>query len=374
MTHYDITIIGGGFFGLYLADYFASLGQKVVIIEKENDAMQRASFNNQARVHNGYHYPRSILTGLRSRISFPKFINEFEECIKSDFEKYYMIAKPLGNVTTHQFKKFCDRISAPYKKAPEKIKNLTNKHMIDEVYQTTEFAFDSVKLKNEMLTRLANRNVEILYSHTAKNVKYNLDSSNIIVQIEHENNQISISSKQVFNCTYALINQILQESKLELIPMRHEMTEMCIVTPPEELNNIGLTVMCGPFFSAMPFPSKHKHSFSHVRYTPHFQWDDLDSTNFEIVSDKNNATRNSAWKKMKLDAQRYIPILSEMKYEESLWEVKTILPSSEIDDSRPILFKENYGIKGFHCILGGKIDNIYEALHTITKLGLDKHG
>ena len=28
------------------------------------DLMQRASYANQARVHNGYHYPRSLLTAL----------------------------------------------------------------------------------------------------------------------------------------------------------------------------------------------------------------------------------------------------------------------------------------------------------------------
>ena len=59
----DITIIGGGFFGLYLAEYFSRLNKKVLIIEKENDAMQRASYVNQARVHNGYHYPRSVQIG-----------------------------------------------------------------------------------------------------------------------------------------------------------------------------------------------------------------------------------------------------------------------------------------------------------------------
>ncbi len=54
--------------------------------------MSRASYNNQARVHNGYHYPRSILTALRSRISFPRFVDEFRDCVDSDFDKYYLIS------------------------------------------------------------------------------------------------------------------------------------------------------------------------------------------------------------------------------------------------------------------------------------------
>lgn len=70
------------------------------------------------------------------------------------------------------------------------------------------------------------------------------------------------------------------------------------------------------------------------------------------------------------DAARYIPILGECRYERSLWEVKTLLPRSETDDSRPILFRANHGIKGFHCIMGGKIDNVYDAIETINNMNI----
>ena len=68
------------------------------------------------------------------------------------------------------------------------------------------------------------------------------------------------------------------------------------------------------------------------------------------------------------DATRYIPCLSECQYQSSIWEVKTILPRSDSDDSRPILFRPNYILKGLHCVMGGKIDNIYDALHEIERV------
>ena len=71
------------------------------------------------------------------------------------------------------------------------------------------------------------------------------------------------------------------------------------------------------------------------------------------------ASRVSNYLYMVKDAQRYLPILKECQYMDSLWEVKTILPSSEVDDSRPILFRQNHGLKNLTCVLGGKIDNIY---------------
>ncbi|MDY3759676.1 MAG: FAD-dependent oxidoreductase, partial [Treponema sp.] len=74
-------IIGGGYFGLYLSWYLGSKGYKVVLFEKESALMTHASYNNQARIHNGYHYPRSVLTALRSRVSFPRFVKDFPDCV-----------------------------------------------------------------------------------------------------------------------------------------------------------------------------------------------------------------------------------------------------------------------------------------------------
>ena len=88
---YDSIVIGGGFFGLYTGEFLALRGEKVLVCEQYPQCMTRASYNNQARVHSGYHYPRSLLTAMRSCISFPMFIKEFGDCVKSDFDKYYGI-------------------------------------------------------------------------------------------------------------------------------------------------------------------------------------------------------------------------------------------------------------------------------------------
>lgn len=144
------------------------------------------------------------------------------------------------------------------------------------------------------------------------------------------------------------------------------MTEMCLVDVPDVLKNIGVTVMCGPFFSVMPFPSTGQHSFSHVRYTPHYEWQDCSGMAYTDSHKMHDiAVRNNAWTYMQKDASRYMPILSECSYRDSIWEVKTVLPRSESDDSRPILFLPHHGLKGFHCVMGGKIDNVYDVIEAI---------
>lgn len=363
----NIAIAGGGFFGLYLAEQLALKGCNVTVYEKSQHLMSRASYVNQARVHNGYHYPRSILTALRSRLSFPRFVNEFRDCVDDEFSKYYLIAGTLSKVTGDQFKRFCQRIGAECDEAPASVKRLVNPALVDTIFTTTEYAFDSHKLRDIMIERLVAANVNIVTNAVVEKVQPS--HSGLKLTLSSGEDQEIIYADHVFNCTYSRINYLLDGSGLELIPLRHEMTEMCLVNVPDQFKKMGITMMCGPFFSVMPFPSAQLHSFSHVRYTPHYQWSDNMGESYEDAHEKyDESARVSAWGYMIRDAQRYVPALSECQYQRSIWEVKTILPRSDSDDSRPILFRANHGLKGLHCIMGGKIDNIYDALHEIERL------
>jgi len=368
-----IAVIGGGFFGMYISEYFAKKGNNVVLYEKENNFMTHASSNNQARIHNGYHYPRSILTALRSRISFPKFFNEYKETIDKSFESYYLIGKILSKVNSTKFKKFCERIGAPCSVASDEIKRLINFNYVEEVYLTKEFAFDAIKLKHIMKKRIDVAGVKSFTNRTVQSV----NQYNNSIQLEIYNNEAdSVENFLVdhtFNCTYSMLNYVLVKGNLERIPLKHELTEICLIKAPLELQKKAITVMCGPFFSVMPFPSRNGvHSLSHVRYTPHYEWFENSNSNYinpykylQKIGDYSN------FNKMIYDASRYIPVLKDSSFVESIFEVKTLLPQSEIDDSRPILFTPNQnGLKGFHSILGGKIDNIYDIIDSIERIKL----
>ena len=113
MERWDAVVVGGGFYGLYLAEFLASRGPRVLVCERGPAPMQRASYANQARVHNGYHYPRSVLTALRSRVNFPRFVAEFQSAVQSGFEKIYAIPRQGSKVTAEQFAESMRRIGAP---------------------------------------------------------------------------------------------------------------------------------------------------------------------------------------------------------------------------------------------------------------------
>ena len=112
----------------------------------------------------------------------------------------------------------------------------------------------------------------------------------------------------------------------------------------------------------MPFAPKNLYTLSHVRYTPHHEWHDkkIKVDNQEYYEKSLEKVKTNFTNMMK-DAARYIPSMRKIKYEGSLWEVKTVLPRSEYDDSRPILFKKDVGgVNNLYCVIGGKIDNIYD--------------
>lgn len=357
-SKYDAVVIGGGFYGCSLALFLKKKGRAVLLLEKEPALLQRASFRNQARVHNGYHYPRSLLTGLRSRVNYPRFLREYADCVVDGFDAYYAVAKKSSNVTAQQFRTFCARIGAPLAPAPKPVKELFDPHMIEEVFRVQECVFDAEKLRGRLASQLEAAGVEALLGADVDRVSAS-STSGVNVSWRGSAGGGSATAERVYNCTYSQLNRVLTSSGLERVPLKHEIAEMALVEVPAALRGIGVTVMCGPFFSTIPFPAKTGlHSFTHVRYTPYSTWDGVGEP---------PETRNlrSRFPHMVRDAQRYMPSLRDCRYVESIWEVKTVLPASEADDSRPILFQPVRSLPGLVNVLGGKVDNVFDILSEV---------
>ena len=352
---FDAVVVGGGFFGCSLALMLAGRkrGSRVLLLEREPRLLMRASARNQARVHGGYHYPRSILTGLRSRVNCPRFLGDFSDCIDRSFKHYYAVARRQSHVTARQFELFCSRIEASLQPAPAEVRELFQHDLIERVYQVEEFAFDADKLREALLERLAAARVEVRTGAAVEQV-----SAGLHVRLASGD---EVQAPRVFNCTYASLNQLLDRSGLERIALRHELAELCLVEVPPPLRALAVTVMCGPFFSLMPFPSSSGlHSFSHVRYTPHCAWVEREGQAPLPLPAPPLAGRPSRFPHLQKDAQRYLPLLGQLAYKRSLFEFKTVLPQSEENDSRPILFKPSERLPGLVSVMGGKIDNVYD--------------
>lgn len=356
---YDAVVIGGGFYGTSIAAYLSTKRKKanVLVIEQFDELLTRASLRNQARVHCGYHYPRSFTTAFRSRVNLSKFTEEFSEAIDNDFVKIYAIAKHNSKVTANQFVKFCNQIGARVGVATKDVKGLFNKNTVEDVFMVNEYAFDAKILATMMQSQMNGLGVDLKLSTQVEQI--NNEDDLFVISLRTGVDRSDIQSKLVFNCTYSGINQIKGNIPRTNNRLKHEITEMLLVQPPEELKDKGFTLMDGPFFSMMPYPSKNLHTLSHVRYTPHTEISDTENPYVELE----NYDKESRMSRMIRDSARYIPEISHVSYVESIFEVKTVLLKNEIDDGRPILFEKN--CKGYYSVLGSKIDNIYDILERL---------
>jgi hypothetical protein len=355
-------VIGGGFYGVNIALYLAQKDKgQVILLERENSLLSRASYHNQARVHNGYHYPRSFTTAYRSRINLPRFVEDWPSAVKKDFTKLYAIARKNSKVTAKQFTRFCKEIGAKIEPA-NSFSHLFNNRLIEQSFLVEEYAFNASMLAKWAKSQLDLAGIEVLLNTNVTEITK--QQRGLMVSYELKENIRKISSEKVFNCTYSGLNQFGGDFSGTHTKLKHEVTEMALMQMPNSIKNIGITVMDGPFFSIMPFPARGLHTLSHVRYTPHFSW--LDERGLNPYDKLSNYGKQTRVDRMVRDVQRYIPDLEKAEYRDSLFEIKTILVKNETDDGRPILFEEYPNLPGLHSVLGGKIDNIYDVLEKLS--------
>ncbi len=366
MDNYDKIIIGAGLYGLYSALFCAKKNEKIIVLEKDNAPFSRATYINQARVHQGYHYPRSISTAAKSAHYFERFCKDFNFCINMEFQQIYATSSNYSWTNGKQFKKFCKDVNIMCDDLnPNRyFKN----EMCDGAFLTKEYTYDAQILKDYFLNELKKyENVKIIYNVDIKSIIKKDDVYEI-----NTSNECYIS-KFILNASYASVNQILSLAGFEPFKIKYELCEIIICKVNEELKDVGITVMDGPFFSIMPFGKTGYHSLTSVTFTPHSTSYDVLPT-FKCQKESNGycsreklgncnlcpAKPKTAFPYMSSLAKKYLDDRFKFEYVESLFSMKPILVASEIDDSRPTVVKIDSKNPTFVSVLSGKINTVYD--------------
>lgn len=358
---WDAVIVGGGFFGCCLALFLKSACDRVLVLEREPDLLQRASRVNQARVHTGFHYPRSMVTAMRSRLLQARFVRDFPDAVVDDFHMLYALAAHRSKVSPSRFSAMFRALDAPFSPASRSQAALFDPNHVSAVFQCQEFAFDWSILRDRLRDRLAAAGVVVRSGSEARRVSSAADHA--LIETESE----TLTAETVFNVTYAGLNALTAASGLAPLPLKHELAEIALVRPPDDLRGLAVTVMDGPFFSTMPYPAEGLYSLTHVRYTPHFSWVDAPGgPSAYTVAD--GLARKPRARQMIADAARYLPAMTDAVPERSIWDVKTVRTINEIDDGRPILLHRHQDNPRLYSILGGKLDNVYDLLEALPEL------
>ena len=359
----DYVVVGGGFYGCALALFLRSVSNRVVLLEAGCELLGRASRANQARVHTGFHYPRSALTAVKSMVLHRRFAADFPDAVVDDFQMLYAIARRRSKVSALRFQRMFAEMGAPITRATPSQAALFASDTIEEAFACDEFAFDWSVLARHMANRLDAAGIDVRLNTRADAIESGPGGA-----VVHASDGSATSARFVFNVTYAQTNALLAGAGLPSAAVKHEQTEIALVEVPPELAPYGLTIMDGPFFSCMPYPSAGLHSLTHVRYTPHAHWTDASAgrSAYAVFDDLPRETRH---RHMLLDGARYVPALARARWDRSLYEVKTVLAKNERDDGRPILFQRQPEDSSVISIMGGKIDNIYDLFDILRQSG-----
>ena len=365
-TMYDKIIIGAGFYGLYAALFCGKRGENVLVLEYDSAAFERATYVNQARVHMGYHYPRSISTALKSRGYFDRFNEDYGFCIHDKFEKIYATSKNLSWTSAEQFKKFCADANIHC----DEISHETyfKKDMCDGTFQTTEYTYDAQILRDWFISEIEKlTNIKIHYGARIQKIENNGEHYlfTLTSGVVHK-------TGFVLNATYASVNQIHAMLGFPALQIKYELCEIILCKPHEKLRNVGITVMDGAFFSIMPFGKTGLHSLTSVTFSPHVASFESVPT-FPCQKNRDNCSPGqlgncnqcptkpkSAWEYMANLAKKYLREEYGFEYAGSLYSMKPILKASEIDDSRPTVIRRYSDSPRFISVLSGKINTVYE--------------
>ncbi|SBT37697.1 FAD-dependent oxidoreductase [Micromonospora auratinigra] len=363
----DALVFGAGIFGLWAARRLLAGGRTVGVVDVERRPLVRASLINQARGHHGYHYPRSVYTALRSASYYERFLRDFPTAVNSHMRSVYAVAAEGSYVDAAHFEKFCATVGAPATRIDPGEFFLDGS--VEAAYETDEFSFDAPALRTALLARLdayPGRLRWFLGDTVAEAGRGDCETWEVTLRSGQR-----ITTGEIVNATYAGTNALLAAFDLPPVPLKYELCEMVLVEAPAH-RDVAITVMDGPFFSLMPFGHSPWHSLSAVAYTPRLTSAETLPT-FpcqERVPDclpvalANCATCParpvSSYPYMRALAGRFLPIGDRLRRTESMFAVKTVLRTAEVDDSRPTLIRVESERPSFVTLCSGKVNTIYD--------------
>ena len=386
MMRFDFVIVGGGIFGCYAALYLAGRGARVALIEKEARLFQKASLVNQARLHSGYHYPRSVATAAMSDEHKERFTAEHRLFVNFQFEKYYAIDRFGSFTDPAQFERFCDHLHIRCERVTAH--KLFNFNRLEALYLTEEYSFDPVLLRAFYTQKVENTpSIQVFKNSQIQTAQAAGKEWVLEVKREEEKGQrdgtadslftfhsslFTLYAPTVINATYAATSALNRLFGVRDIDLTHEISEIAFVSSPQ-FGERGLTVMDGPFGSIMPYGQSGLLSLSSVAYTHHkICYDNLPRFDCQVAEDPGcrpeapgvcttcprRPASNAA--KMLAQMQQYFSETVHFNHLFSYFTIKSKLKASYMDDGRPTEISLLRNEPRFYCLFAGKVNSIYE--------------
>jgi len=370
VEEFDYIVVGGGLFGVYTALHLAQRKHAVCLLEKEDRLFTKAAVVNQARLHSGYHYPRSVATANQCICHKDRFARDHIQFINSSFKQYYAIDKHKSRVDSFQFEEFCRAIKAKALVVADHF--LFNYDHLERVFLAEEVSFDPRLVASFYTAKVQDDpNISLRLNAEIAGVEARNGAWKVGYRsVDDHGVQKTLAAPCVINATYAGTNGINRLFGMKEMELKYELTEIVLVRS-NELKGIGLTVMDGKFASIMPYGLTGLLVLSSVYYTPHkVSFEDLPRfdcqqsnkqcrPDFLARCDTCSAKPASNYPQMIRQVSTYLKNV-HLKYCSSMYAIKAKLRSSAVDDRRPTKVMKLHENPDFICVFAGKVNCIYE--------------
>jgi len=361
--NYDRVVIGGGLFGAYSSLILGKMGHKVLVVEQASELMGRASFVNQARLHTGLHYPRSILTARESLGYYAKFRERFPSAV-FDFQQIYAISSHNSKTSPQDFQNFVNRLGLDFEAIePDRYFNPGTVKLALKVIEPT---FDAQILRRQILNEIESEaNIELCLDTAVIGGKLSSSGSSLSLS-----NGSEIETDGIVISTYAGINAIRHTLGLQALPLSFELAEIILGSVTPDMSGVGFTVMDGPFWSMMPFGNSGFVSLTSVGITPLeknrnlpvFHCQSLRTGCTPLSLSDCNTCHVKPSSGVAHQVQQMKLFLKNQDFftpTKSLLTVKSTLNTTEVDDARPTLIEKDRDSNTW-TVFSGKVSTLFD--------------
>lgn len=338
-----IKILGGGWYGCHLAASFLSQGREVVLYERGHQLFSGASGANPARLHLGFHYPRSKLTRAMCQENQAEFMRVYGHLTHAVPINIYAVAAHASLV---DFGTYCD--------------TLRNEVSFVPIVDPGEFGLRNVE--GALLTGERHIDVPKARSYFESLLESNIRLNEYVTDFNLGDADWSI------DCTFCSGERVHGDAI--------DRFEPCVVGLLAGNPEKAVTIMDGPFPSVYPWANSLS-SISSARWTPiskeiksYYEAEDvlLALTTTEIADRVAMMVEDMAF---------YYPAIKEYKYIGARTAVRA-LPRSGADArlvevTRPWLDHADKPGERMLRVRAGKIDAVFHAERLILEIMANEH-
>lgn len=322
----NIRIVGAGFYGCHIALELMRDGHKVTVFESKDDIFKGASGSIPARVHQGFHYPRSKKTRDACQAHAKEFSEFYSDFIRTISSNIYAVAENKSLVDFDQY-----------------VSTLKHEVEFEELREPEEYGLRHVE--GAILTQenhIVTDKVRDFYKHVlGSQIQFGV----VPEKIDDPSYDVTIDATF---CAYD--NKSIDRY------------EPCVVGLLEGPTDIAVTIMDGPFGSVYPWnPDEGLVSLSSALFTPFAKTCRTYEEAKAILDDLSEDDRRRRVKEMMDDLSYYYPALQNYKFKDALTSIRAMPLSGADTRLVDVIRVGKTGIR----IRAGKIDAVVQATRII---------